>query len=57
LWIGIEMYGKPRSLMTSLPISSDSIASSITTPTEETHPEAMFQLVMRTIDSPCINPT
>jgi hypothetical protein len=43
--------------MTSLPISSASIASAITAPTEETHPEAMFQLVMKTLDSPCINPT
>jgi hypothetical protein len=41
--------------MTSLPISSASISSAITASAEETHPEAMFQLVMKTLDSPCIN--
>jgi hypothetical protein len=42
--------------MTSLPISSASISSAITASAEETHPEAMFQLVMKTLDNPCIKP-
>jgi len=43
--------------MTPLPISFASIASAITDSTEETHSEEMFQLVMKTLNSPYINPT
>jgi hypothetical protein len=43
--------------MTSLPISFAFIASIIIGPAEKTHPEAMFQLVMKSLDGPCINPT
>jgi hypothetical protein len=57
LGINIKMYGKPRYFMTPLPIFPASIASAITASVEETHPEEMFQLVMKTLDNPYIKPT
>lgn len=43
--------------MTPLAISPTSITSAITAAAEKAHPEATFQLVMKTLDNPCINPT
>jgi hypothetical protein len=43
--------------MTPMPIYPTHVTSAITASVEKHHPEAMFHLVMKTLDSPCINPT
>jgi len=55
--VSIKMYGELRYSMTSLPIYLASIISSITASAEKAHPKEMFKLVMKNLDSPCINPT
>jgi hypothetical protein len=56
LGFNIKMYGEPRSSMTPLPIFPASFTSAITASAEKSHPKEIFQLVMKNLDSSCINP-